>query len=115
MTSLPRRQPTVPPTIQRFHGPRTLAFVALLLAAALAAHGPVAQWVSYHAFADARGWPGLPNAENVLSNLPFAVIGAWACGALLCAFLTERIDARWAGMPALSAAMAPAWRGGGSR
>jgi hypothetical protein len=105
------------------------------------------QWADYHAFADTRTWLGLPNAENVLSNLPFAVIGlwglhalagaidanrhawrvfaaaifltafgsaayhwapgngalvfdrlpiAWACAALTCALLAERVDPRWA-------------------
>ena len=122
------------------------------------AQGPIAQWSDYHAFADTRSWLGLPNAANVLSNLPFAVVAwvglrrlpasglavwarppwwvfcvsllftaagsalyhwapnntalvadripiAWACAALLCAFLAERADSRWAGGPALGAAM----------
>ena len=30
-----------------------------------------------HDFADQRGWHGLPCALDVLSNLPFAVAGAW--------------------------------------
>ena len=30
-----------------------------------------------HDFADQRGWQGLPCALDVLSNLPFAVAGAW--------------------------------------
>ncbi len=124
-----------------------LLAVALLLGAGLALHGPIAQWADYHAFADTRAWLGLPNAENVLSNLPFAVIGvwglralagatdpsrhawrvfaaavfltafgsaayhwapgngalvfdrlpiAWACAALTCALLAERVDPSWA-------------------
>jgi hypothetical protein len=124
-------------------------------------HGPIAQWASYHDFADARAWLGLPNAANVLSNLPFAVIGgwglwrlsrlahgglrtdahaawcvfsaavaltaigsafyhwapangplvfdrlpiAWACAALSCALLAERVDARWGSVSALVAAL----------
>ena len=116
-------------------------------AIALALHGAIPQLAEYHAFADARGWLGLPNAANVLSNLPFTLIGAWglwrlsaiqhgparaawccfcaalactgfgsaiyhwapanaslvldrlpiawACAALLCAFLSERVDAAW--------------------
>ena len=124
-----------------------LAFIAASLALALGLHGPIAQWAGYHVFADARPWFGLPNAENVLSNLPFALIGlwgwavtshapawrvfsaalvctafgsalyhsapdnallvadrlpiAWACTALMCGFLGERIDARWASLPVL--------------
>lgn len=156
-----------------------LPVIAAALALALGLHGPIPQWASYHAFADARAWLGIPNAANVLSNLPFALIGAWglwlhspiwptspessqssqssqrpaawgggrsrawacfsvaltctafgsalyhwapdnallvfdrlpiawACAALLCAFLSERVDARWGGVPALSAALVAA-------
>ncbi len=153
MPDMPSPHTNPSPTALRESGPRALALAALLLAAALAAHGPVAQWASYHAFADARGLLGLPNAENVLSNLPFALIGTWAwlalrrtkgfaawrlfsaalvatafgsaayhwapgnrllvadrlpiagaCGALLCAFFAERVDARCASVPALCSA-----------
>ena len=141
--------------------PTWLLIAAGSLAMALALHGPVAQWPSYHDFADVRLWLGVPNAANVLSNLPFALIGiwglwvlsmrggvsaavhaggsrrawwcfsaalvctafgsalyhwapgngalvldrlpiAWACAALLCAFLCERVDGRWADAPALA-------------
>ena len=54
-----------------------LIAIAALLALAFGLHGPIPQWAGYHAFADARGWLGLPNTENVLSNLPFALIGLW--------------------------------------
>jgi len=134
-----------------------LPAAATILALALGLHGPIAQWASYHAFADARAWFGLPNAENVLSNLPFAFVGgwglwavarlpdapgarrawscfgaavlctafgsalyhwapgngalvfdrlpiAWACAALTCALLAERVDARWATPAALATA-----------
>ncbi len=40
--------------------------------------GPIAQWANYHAFADDRAWLGVANAANVLSNLPFLFVGAWA-------------------------------------
>ncbi|AXK73039.1 hypothetical protein DWG18_12640 [Lysobacter sp. TY2-98] len=42
---------------------------------ALALHGPIPQDPSYHRFADARTLFGVPNAWNVLSNLPFLVVG----------------------------------------
>lgn len=32
---------------------------------------------SYHRFADHRSFLGIPNFDDVASNLPFAVIGAW--------------------------------------
>ena len=37
--------------------------------------GPVAQDPAYHAFADQRGWLGIPNFLNVASNLPFVAVG----------------------------------------
>jgi Ceramidase len=36
---------------------------------------PIAQKAAYHAFHDARPWLGVPNALNVLSNIPFMIIG----------------------------------------
>ena len=47
-------------------------------ALALLLHGPIAQWASYHAFADQRELWGIPHAADVLSNLPFAIAGLWA-------------------------------------
>lgn len=134
-----------------------LPALAVLLAATLLLHGPIAQWASYHDFADQRAWMGLPNAADVLSNLPFALVGAgwllatrtlrrtpatsawrvfalaliatavgsacyhwsphnaslaldrlpiaWACAALTCAFLAERVDARWARPDTLAGAL----------
>jgi hypothetical protein len=61
---------------------RWLLAAAVLLALALWQHGPIAQWPDYHAFADRRAWLGIPNAADVLSNLPFAVVGAWGLVAL---------------------------------
>jgi hypothetical protein len=55
------------------------AFLLLLLAAAagyvLYRHAPIPQPESYHAFADTRTMHRIPNALNVLSNLPFALVG----------------------------------------
>ena len=34
------------------------------------------QWGRYHNFADTRGFRYLPNALNVLSNMPFLIVGA---------------------------------------
>jgi hypothetical protein len=49
----------------------------LLLGFLMALHGPIAQPVHYHHFADARTAWGLPNAADVLSNLGFAAAGIW--------------------------------------
>lgn len=53
-----------------------LALVVLIPAIALWLHGPIAQPEGYHDFADRRLWLGLPNAADVLSNLPFLLAGA---------------------------------------
>ena len=69
------------PTLASHHdarpSPRMLVLLALAasLGLALWLHGPIPQWASYHQFADQRAWLGLPNAADVLSNLPFALVG----------------------------------------
>ena len=56
---------------------------ALAVALLVAAFGPaIAQAPHYHAFADQRAWWGIPCAMDVLSNVPFAVAGAWGWWAL---------------------------------
>lgn len=51
---------------------------AVLLLALLAVFAPpLAQAPHFHDFADQRSWLGLPCALDVLSNLPFALFGAW--------------------------------------
>lgn len=35
---------------------------------------PIPQRLDYHAFADDRTWAGIPNALNVLSNIPFFLV-----------------------------------------
>jgi len=60
------------------------AFYAAMLA--LACLGPyVPQAAHYHDFADQRGLLGLANAADVLSNLPFLLVGGWG---LLATFRT---------------------------
>lgn len=48
--------------------------LAVLAAAGLPA---VALPDGYHSFADQRGWHGLPYAMDVLTNLPFAIMGSF--------------------------------------
>ena len=38
---------------------------------------PIPQPLSYHNFADHRGWLGVPNFGDVASNFPFATVGLW--------------------------------------
>lgn len=72
--------------------PEQVLLAALLAALALASWGPyVAQHAQYHAFADQRGWHGLPCAMDVLTNLPFAVAGIWGLVRLWQANLQRRL------------------------
>jgi hypothetical protein len=76
--------------------PEGCLLAALLAALALACWGPsVAQHAQYHAFADQRGWYGLPCAMDVLTNLPFAVTGVWGLVMVWQASLQHGLDARW--------------------
>ena len=47
-----------------------IAIIALLLP-------PIPQPLAYHNFADQRGWLGILNFGDVVSNLPFAIVGVW--------------------------------------
>ncbi|MEC9071614.1 MAG: hypothetical protein VX938_04505, partial [Myxococcota bacterium] len=49
--------------------------LALLLAGGLLASGPIPQNVAYHGFADQRALFGVPNGLDVLSNIPFLLVG----------------------------------------
>ncbi|GAB1595194.1 ceramidase domain-containing protein [Lysobacter claricitrinus] len=49
-----------------------ITFAAVVV---LAMHGPIPQDPGYHHFADTRTIAGVPNAWNVLSNLPFLIVG----------------------------------------
>ncbi len=49
-----------------------LAFVLMFLLV-----DAIPQWASYHEFSDSRTLLGIPNALNVLSNLPFFLFGTW--------------------------------------
>ena len=66
-----------------------LLYAALLLGGAalqadwlpaLNAHGHTQLHAHGHPFADARAWLGIPNAADVLSNLPFALLALWGLG-----------------------------------
>jgi len=62
------------------HATLLLASAGLLALTLLLA--PIPQPAAYHRFADTRALGPLPNAWNVLSNLPFAFVGAWALSLL---------------------------------
>jgi hypothetical protein len=54
-----------------------LVAIALLGAIALLFVGPMPQDPAYHLFADSRRIAGIPNFWNVVTNLPFLLVGAW--------------------------------------
>ncbi|MDE0895481.1 MAG: ceramidase domain-containing protein [Planctomycetota bacterium] len=54
---------------------KLLTLLAVVVAAALFAYGFIAQDPAYHNFADGRGFAGIPNFGDVLSNVPFLVVG----------------------------------------
>ncbi|WP_066616783.1 ceramidase domain-containing protein [Rufibacter roseus] len=62
------------------HPKKILLLIGLTIAGVVAVllQDRIPQDVSYHIFADERELLGLPNFWNVVSNLPFVVIGAWA-------------------------------------
>ena len=70
-------------------------FVALILSP------PMAQDPAYHDFADQRTLLGIPHMWNVMSNLPFAVLGLVGCwllmrpGAVDAAFEASAFEASW--------------------
>lgn len=64
----------------RYHFP--LLLLAAVCAVILVMLPPIAQPLAYHDFADARGWLGIPNFGDVLSNTPFALVGLYGLWAL---------------------------------
>jgi thiamine transporter ThiT len=56
--------------------------IAQLLHLQLNAHGHTHVYAHGHPFVDARVWWGIPNALDVLSNLPFIGMGVWGFYAL---------------------------------
>jgi len=68
-------------TSLRFWAYRLLPVVALVLLFYFTS--PIAQDPAYYLFADGRSILSVPNFWNVLSNLPFAVVGIWGLYAAL--------------------------------
>src|SRR5579872_2334969 len=64
--------------ISRSRAPLLLLAVAVVIAIVAVLLPPIPQPLAYHNFADQRGWLGIPNFGDVVSNVPFAVVGL--CG-----------------------------------
>ncbi len=69
---------TIPPVLPRSKAPWLLLAVAVVIAIIALAVPPIPQPPAYHNFADQRAWLGIPNFGDVVSNLPFAIVGI--CG-----------------------------------
>ena len=52
-----------------------IALISLLVILLLWRHGPIAQEISYHQFADQRSFAGIPNFWDVVSNFPMFLPG----------------------------------------
>jgi hypothetical protein len=63
--------------ISRVKAPLLLLAVAIILAVISLFLRPIPQPLSYHNFADQRSWLGIPNFGDVISNVPFAIVGLW--------------------------------------
>jgi len=63
--------------------PLLLLAVAIVIAIVAVLLPPIPQPLAYHNFADQRGWLGIPNFGDVVSNLLFALGGAWGLVFLL--------------------------------
>ncbi|MGO9087085.1 MAG: hypothetical protein ACLQBK_17840 [Candidatus Sulfotelmatobacter sp.] len=57
--------------------PVPLIAVAIVIAIIAFLLPPIPQPQAYHNFADHRSWLGVPNFGDVVSNLPFAIVGVW--------------------------------------
>jgi hypothetical protein len=69
--------------ISRGAGVKLLLAVTALTAMAGLLLPRIPQPQSYHLFADQRSFLGVPNFANVVSNIPFAVVGLWGLVVLL--------------------------------
>ncbi|MDH6591851.1 hypothetical protein M2165_001740 [Variovorax sp. TBS-050B] len=65
------------PTLSRRERRLLFTFALLALVALFGPELPASQVAIASVFADDRSWHGLPNAMDVLSNLPFLLIGGW--------------------------------------
>lgn len=80
--SLPNRSAPLATRSRLSRAEVALALFVLVLAALAALLPAVPLPAGYHEFVDARSWLELPNAADVLSNLPFALMAALGWRAL---------------------------------
>ena len=73
-----------------------LALICIVATVVVANLKPMPQPLSYHDFADARRLLAVPNALNVLSNLPFVVVGFFGLVCILDRRSTLERPQQWA-------------------
>lgn len=61
--------------IPRSRAPVLLLVLAIVIAIVALLLPPIPQPLAYHNFADQRGWLSIPNFGDVISNVPFAIVG----------------------------------------
>jgi hypothetical protein len=61
--------------ISRSQAPLLLSALAVVIAIVAFLLHPIPQPLAYHDFADHRPWLGIPNFGDVISNVPFALVG----------------------------------------
>ena len=66
--------------IRRDHRLRLLAYLTIVFWTVIFLQPPIPQDLAYHQFADQRTLLGIPHCLNVLSNLPFLLVGLWGFG-----------------------------------
>jgi len=69
--------------ISRRIGLRVLFVITIMIAVVDFLLPPIPQPQSYHMFADQRSFLGIPNFGDVISNVPFAIVGLWGLEFLL--------------------------------
>ena len=69
--------------MKRDHRLRLLACLTVAFWAAVFLQAPIPQDPAYHRFADQCTLLGIPHCLNVISNLPFLLVGLWGFGAVL--------------------------------
>lgn len=77
-----------------------LAALTLATLVGLLAWGPVPLDAGVHHYADQRRWLGLPNAGNVLANLPLLLVGLWGWRVTQASGWPAPLRQAWAGFHA---------------
>ncbi len=80
--------------LSRSKAPLLLLVPAIVIAITALLLPPIPQPLTYHNFADHRVWLGIPNFGDVVSNLPFAIVGLCGLIVLFTPGKTKFLDAR---------------------